>query len=322
MITRSDIAAHLERNIRTGFLLGRKDYTPLRSGFMGVRPSDGAFEDYADMGTVPWPVQNSGKQGAGGTHGETGAEKVGQAGAGGAITVIGAPEQAMRVYNVNWQVALGIEHDAIDDDRAGDLESWARSARTQFERHMDFLAFDMLNAGEGTTYGRGYDHLSFFNDSHFDPGAEYQTAQDNKFALTLSLDNFQTVKVAASKFRDDRGQPLGLNHNVLVVPPDLEYIGMQITKNPEAFDTANRERNPYSGSVGLLVAPGGWLDSTAWFLLDPSLPQKPMYMQERQAPELVIWDDESQGSGVRYFKWEARYIGFYGDWRTAAIGNT
>jgi phage major head subunit gpT-like protein len=323
MITRSDIAAHLERNIRTGFLLGRKDYTPMRSAFMGMRPSDGAFEDYADMGTTPWPRQNAGKQGAGGTHGETGAVKVGQAGAGGAITVIGAPEQAMRVYNVDWDVAIGIEHNAIDDDQAGDLEAWARGARVSFERHMDFIAFDMLNQGGATTtYGAAYDNLSFFNDAHVDPGAEYQTGQDNSFALALSLDNFQTVKVAASKFLDDRGQPLGLTHTVLIVPADLEYTAFQIASNPEAFDTADRERNPYANRVTAMTAPGAWLDSASWFVVDVSLPQKPLYMQERKAPELVIWDDESQGSGIRYYKWHARYNGFYGDWRLAAQGNT
>ena len=322
MITRSDIAAHLERNVRTGFLLGRKDYTPLRSAFMGVRPSDGAFEDYADMGTTPWPRQNAGKQGATGTHGETGAVKVGQAGAGGPIQVIGAPEQAMRVYNVNWEIAIGIEHNAIDDDQAGDLEGWARSARVNFERHMDFIAFDMLNAGAATTYGNGYDDLTFFNDTHIDPGAEFQTGQDNNFALALSLNNFETVKVAAAKFLDDRGQPLGLTHNILIVPADLERVAFNITANLQDQDTANRALNPYSSSMSMIVAPGAWLDSTAWFLIDPTLSQKPLYMQERQAPELVVVDDETQGSGVRYYIFRARYNGFYGDWRLAAMGNT
>ena len=61
MITRADIAAHLERGVRTGFLTGRQAYTPLRSAFVGNTTSDGAFESYTDMGNVPWPVQNAGK---------------------------------------------------------------------------------------------------------------------------------------------------------------------------------------------------------------------------------------------------------------------
>ncbi len=322
MITRKDIAAHLERNVRTGFVLGRQEYRPLRSAFTAEKPSTGGFEDYADMGAPPWPVKLAGTTGPGGRHSETDAEKVNAPDAGGVIEVIGGIEKAIRVYNVDWHIAIGIEHNAIDDDQAGDLESWARAAGSQFEKHKDFVCFDALNKGEGTTYGQGSDHLSFFNDSHIDPGAQYQTAQDNKYALALSLDNFETVKVASAKFLDDRGQPVGLDHRVLIVPPDLEYLAFQIAQNPQAYDTANREANAYAGRVTPLVAPGGWLDTTAWFLVDGSLPVKPINLQVRKNAELVMWDDEKTGSGVRYFKFHARYSAFYGDWRTCVEGNT
>ena len=58
MITRKDIAAHLEYGVRSGFLNGRKLYTPLRAPFVREVTSAGAFETYADMGDPPWPVQN------------------------------------------------------------------------------------------------------------------------------------------------------------------------------------------------------------------------------------------------------------------------
>lgn len=324
MITRQDIAAHLERQIRTGFFLGLRQYQPLRSAFVGVRPSDGAFESYADMGTPPWPIQNAGVQGPGGTDARTGLPVVNKMTAGQAVTVLGGQEKGIIVYNVDWEIVIGITHNSIDDDRAGDLEAWARGAGMNFEKHKDYLCFDALNDAEAVTnYGAGYDGLSFFNDSHVDPNAEYTTAQDNKYALSLSLDNFESVKVAASKFRDDRGQPVGLNHSLLIVPPDLERLAAQIAQNRDAYDTANREINPYAGSVRYIVAPGGWLDTTFWALLDVSQSAKPLYMQERKGPELIIWDNEKEGDGGhRYFKWHARYSVFYGDWRLAILGNT
>lgn len=322
MISRKDIAAHLERQVRTGFLAGTKGYTAMRSAFAQDVPSSAAFETYTDMGAPPWPVQNAGKQGAGGTDERTGAPIAGQITEGGPITVIGGEERALIVYNVDWEIAVGIYHNAIDDDQAGDLEQWARDAAVNFERHKDYQCFNALNSGEATTtYGAGYDGLSFFNDSHKDPGAEYQTTQDNKYALTLSLDNFETVKVAASKFKDGRGQPVGLTHNLLIYPPDLARTAAQIIKNEWAYDTGNREINPYVGLAGL-EAPGGWLDSTAWFLVDTNLSQKPLYLQQRKNPDLVMWDDETQGSGIRYFKWHARYNVFYGDWRLCVEGNS
>lgn len=324
MITRKDIAAHLERQVRTGFLLGGKGYTPLRASFAREVPSDGAFETYADMGTFPWPVQNAGKQGAGGTDGRTGAPAVGSVNSGQAITVIGGEEKSLIVYNVDWEIAVGITHNAINDDRAGDIEGWARGAAQNFERHKDYQCFKALNDGELTTnYGAGYDGLSFFNDSHKDPGAEYQTTQDNKYAVALSFDNFKTVRIAASKFLDGRGLPVGFNHNLLLVPPDLEYEAAQIVANPEVYGTTDRNKNPYAGKLQSMIVPGGWFDTTCWVLVDTSQIQKPINLQLRQEPQLVTWDDETQGDGgIRYYKWHARYNVFYGDWRLAILGNS
>lgn len=324
MINRSDIAAHLEKSIRTGFLVGVKDYNPLNTPFTREVPSDGSFETYADMGATPWPVQNTGKEGAAGTDAKLHAPKVNQMTGGVQLQILGGEEKAMIVYNVDWELGIGITHNAIDDDRIGDIEAWARSAGQNFKRHQDFLSFDALNNGAATTkYGPGYDGLSFFNASHVDKGALYTTVQSNVFTVALSLDNFESVKVASSKYKNSIGQPVGLNHNLLIIPPDLERIGAQITQNKEDYAVADRKINPYAGSNSYQVAPGGWLDATAWFLIDPSLPQKPLNLQMRKPPELKIVDDEfAPDGGTRFYKWHSRYAIFYGDWRLCTQGNT
>lgn len=324
MITRKDIAAHLEKVVRTGFLAGSKNYTPKRSPFCRDVPSDGAFEIYADMGAAPWPVANAGKAGLTGTDGRTQVPQNGQLNSGQQVTVLGGEEKGLIVYNRDWETVIGITHNAIDDDRGGDLEDWASGAGVRFEQHKDYMAFNALNTGEATTFiGACHDGLSLFNDSHVDPGAEYQTTQDNKYALALSYANYNTVKIAASKFLDSRGIPLGLNHSLLIYPPDLVDAAAQIVKNPMKAGAANLDVNAYAGMVAGLESPGGWLDATAWFLVDPTLPQKPLNLQVRKVPELVIWDDENAGDGgVRYFKWHARYEIFPGDWRLIIEGNS
>lgn len=322
MITRTDVAAQLEQKVKVGFLSGKKTYTPLRSAFVEEPPSDGAFETYADMGSAPWPVASDGQPGPGGVDPRSNAEKVGGLGEAQPIQVMGGNERSLLVYNQGFNSAIGITHDAINDNRVGSLDQWARQAGLRFEQHKDFLAFDALNNGAGTTYGNGYDGLPFFSASHVDKNAEYQTVQSNVFTNTLTLDSFETAKVAASKFFDDRGKPMGLNHTLLVVPPDLERRASQITMNREGYETPAREMNPYAGVVKMLVAPGGWLDSTSWFLLCINEINKPINLQLRQAPMLVVWDDHTQGNGIRYFKWIARYTPFFGDYRLCVQGNT
>ncbi len=321
MITRTDVLAHLEYQLRTGFLSGSKTYTPRRAPFVQETPSTGAFESYGDMGALPWPRQVSGQSG-GGTDQRTGAPIAGGLSDGGPVTLIGAQERSLIVYNDGFEITIGIYHDAINDNRVGNLEQWARSAGARYEMHKDYLAFDALNNGEAATkYGACYNGLSFFNDAHIDPGALYQTGQDNKLALALSFDNYKSAKIAAGKFLDDQGQPTGFSHDILIVAHDLEYEGVQITKNAQRYDTADRSINPYAGSQ-LVVAPGGWMDTTAWYLTVGDLPAKPLILQNRQGPTLYPWDDMTQGGGVRYYKWYARYKIAFADWRMAVQGNT
>lgn len=322
MITRTDVAAHLEQGMRVGFLNGMRNYQPLRSAFVDETPSDGAFETYADMGALPWPAQVNGQAPGSATDSRTGAPQVGGLHEGGPITVLGGNERAIVVYNRGWDIPIGIYHDAINDNRVGSLETWARNAGTQFERHKDYLAFNALNSGASTTYGNCYDGNVFFYASHSDPGAEYTTAQSNVNTSALSLDNFETVYVAACSYKDDRGQPSGIMPTLLVHSVNLQRTAAQITDNSEDYATGNRARNPYAGQITSLTAPGGWLDSTAWFLLVTTPGMRPLGLQVRQAPQLFFWDDHTQGGGIRYYKWYARYEIFYRDWRCGTQGNT
>lgn len=322
MITRTDVIAHLEYGMKSGFLKGQKAYTKLRAPFVREAPSSGAYEIYGDMGAVPWPRQNGGQPGSAAADATHGGASVGGLTEGGPITVLGGNERAVTVWNNDWQIPIGIYHNAIEDNRVGGLEEWARSAGQRFDQHMDYLCFNALNAGATTTYGNSYDGVTFFNASHADHNAEYTTAQSNVNTSALSLDNFETVYIAASKYLDDRGQPTGLIPDLLIVPTDLKRTGVQITGNSEAYDTGNREINPYAGGIKLLVAPGGWLDSTAWFVGVSGMVEKPITLQIRQQPQLAFWDDHTQGNGIRYYKWVSRYAVSYGDWRLMTQGQT
>lgn len=298
-IFRQDLGKQLEYGVKAGFLKGQKTYTPVRAAFVQETTSTGKFEEYSDVGTVPMPVDYDDMVQVRGTH-----------------------EVNLTITNKDYEITIGISHNAINDDRVGNMETWARQAGRNFEKHMDKLCFQALNAGDAATYGLVYDGKYLFSDTHADSGAEYTTAQDNLYSVTLSLDNFETVRVAGQNFKDGRGEYVGYDHNLLIVPPAYERIARNITGNTEAYDTANREQNVYAG---MLKAPltSPWLDSTSWFLVAADEIVKPIILQIRQAPQLVVWDDEKLGEGgVRYFKFHARYNVGYGDWRTALMGHS
>lgn len=324
MITRTDILAHLEYGVRTGFLTGQKDYNPVAIPFARVASSDGAFETYSDLGASPWPRQNGGQVGPQGLNAQNNAVVTGGLHEGGPTMIFGGNEHAIQVYNTPWDVAIGIYHTAIDDDKVGGVLEWANNAGRRFAEHKDYLCFNALTQGASLTsdYGNTFDQKALFSSTHTYPaGSEYTTSQTNVWTISLTPDNLETVEIGMGGLLDDRGQPISYTFDTLIVPVNYKRVAFNLSQNPNMYNTGNSELNPWNGT-NVIVAPGGWLDSTSWYLASTNRSTKPLLIQNRMEPTLVTWDDMSQGLGIRYMKWMARYTVAYADWRAIAQGNT
>jgi phage major head subunit gpT-like protein len=295
-----NVPNHLLVAARTGFLTAVKTESPQWSRIAQMITMDAKSIDLVDLGDSPMPTEAIGSS-----------------------EMQDYIEKKITIQPKNWEIVVSISHNAVMDDKTGTLESRVRGAGLNFNKHMNKLVFQALDAGDAATYGLCYDGKNFFANDHADPGADYQTAQDNLFGLALTIDNFETVKVATGMFMDDRGEYKGYMHDLLVVPPAYERIAAQICNNPDAYDTGNREANPYSGKVNYIVDPR--MASTAWALVASSEAIKPILLPMREQPNLqAAWFDPNHGKdgGDYMFKFYARYYVAFGDWRLAALGNT
>lgn len=293
-----NVPKHLVVGARTGFLTAM-GATPMPYQRVAMTLNmDAKAVDLVDLGAAPMPTKDLGQQ------------------------VQDYIERTVEVKPEDWSITVFISKNAIDDDQTGTLERKVRGAGVNFERHINKRVFEALNGGDGSTYGACYDGSDFFDNDHADAGADYQTNQDNEYALTLTQDNFETVYVAAQKFLDDRGEYVNYSFDLLTVPPDLERVAAQITGNPMAYDTANWEENPYSGRFSYVVSPE--LDTTAWHLIASNESIKPILVAMRKPPQLLdAWYDPNQPEGgYYYFKFHGRYEMYYTDWRLACQGNT
>jgi len=295
-----EVPSHLLVAAKTSFLAALPENPVSASApFVRVLPMGAKSVDLVDLGAAPMPVENKGR-----------------------ATVQQFVERKLLVTPKNWDITVSLSHNAMMDDQTATLETKARSAGENFPRHMDNMAFDALKNGDATTvYGAGYDGLSFFNDSHVDPGAAFATVQDNKFALAFSLANFKTVRAAGRVFKDDQGQTLDIVHNLIVAHPDYEYDIEQLIRNQETAGTANRDFNPYAGKMSAIYS--AQITSGQWFLLNGSQTAKPLILAMREQPNLqqAWFDPNGPDGGMYYFKFYARYNMFYGDWRLAVKGN-
>lgn len=291
---------HLLASAKSGFLAGTKETSLEWQRIASLLSMSAAAVDLVDLGAAPMPTESVGQN-----------------------VVKEFIEKTIEVKPTSWDLNLALSYNAVQDDQTGSLLTKARGAGANFQRHINNRVFKVLNAGDATTYGLCYDGQEFFDSDHSDDGAHYQTDQDNEYDLALSNDNFDTVKIAASKVKDDQGEYSGFNHNLLVIPPDLRKAANDICFNTEEAGTGNRDANPYSGKVNYIMSPE--LDSTAWVLVAESEVVKPMIVAMRQQPFLQsAWFDPDEGNegGYYHFKWYARYKVYYGDWRLAFLGNS
>jgi phage major head subunit gpT-like protein len=297
MPTSGNVPQHLVVGARTGFLTALKS-TPMPWQRIANQINMSARSiDLVDLGAAPMPTEDLTRQ------------------------VQDFIEKSMTIKPRDWSLLVYISKNAVSDDQTGTLERKVRAAGENFQRHLNQRVFKRLNDGD-VAGNVSYDGQTFFSAAHVDKGASYVTAQDNQYALALSLDNFETVYVAAQDFRNDQGETTDYVYDTLIVPPALERVAAQITGNPTAYDTANRESNPYSGRVTPLV--NNQLDSTAWILTASGESVKPMIVAMREQPHLQeYWFDPLAADGGRYyFKYFARYEIWYGDWRAAILGNS
>ena len=299
MTISGNVPEHLVVGARTNFLAAMPKIQLPWQKITSTINLDAKSIELVDIGAAPMPVESKGK-----------------------TEVQDFIEKALAINSKPWEITIGLSYNALKDDLTGNLDRKARSAAENFQRHINNLAFKTLNGGDGSTYGLCYDGLNFFSNSHVDKGADYQTVQDNLYGLALTLDNFETVKVAADNFLDDRGEAMGLDYSLLVVSPTLRRTAAQICGNANAYDTANHEINPYAGITDYIVS--AKLDTTGWVLVAASENVKPLILAMREQPSLqsAWFDPKGADGGMHYFKYYARYNIFYGDWRTAIMGNS
>lgn len=296
-----DAPKHLVTGARTGFLQSyrQRGDNAAYLQFTQLLSMGNQSIEMVDLGAAPMPVEQTGK--------------------GVSQSWI---EKSLTVTPKDWEIVIPIEQNLIDDDATATIESRFRSAGVNFAKHLNKLAFQVLNGGDGTTYGLCYDGQEFFDSDHADDGADYQTDQDNEYDLSLTYDNFETVRTAARKFYDDRGEPVDYAFDLLITSVELEREAKNITMATMNPDTADNEINVYRDSVKPPLS-SPYFDSAAWVLVASSEEVKPLILAMRKQPELEVWKDrQAAHGGIWYFKWHARYNMFYGDWRLAILGNS
>lgn len=195
------------------------------------------------------------------------------------------PGLSIRYDHVDYTLAVGFSHQFIRDgkmniwnDRSSDMGYSGRQTE-------EVLHADQFNNGFVTNI---YDGVPFFSASHpmIRGGGAAGQVQSNVLASpsTLSVTSYRDMLTLARLLFDETGvRRIQLDMKMLVVPPQLEFVGEEITKSAGRPDTANRVDNVTRGKTTCEV----WdylLNPKFWYLgAEKSQHKVKSYQRERFA---------------------------------------
>ena len=255
--------------LSTKYEEGYKMPAPWASQVAMFEPSDTELETYGWMDRIPKMRQWLGPR-----------------------IVNNAPTRSRSIVNLDWELTESIPRNKFLDDKLGMYSGIAKNMGWQAAKLHDQQLAALIMAGHTTT---GFDGLPFFSASHLtnidDAGS---AVQSNLLSLALTPANYGAARAKMRSWNGRDGQPLGSRGTLLVVPPSLEEMALQILTAdsiaPQLIGGATQvgaNTNIYKNTAKHIVIDELESEPTAWYLLDNDGIVKPFVVQERQAPNFV-----------------------------------
>jgi phage major head subunit gpT-like protein len=179
--------------------------------------------------------------------------------------------EGFRIENHKYANGLELDGDDLEDDSLGLYAPKIQMMAVEGVRFQWRLLRDLLNSAFTAL---SYDGVAFCSNSHPNHG----NTQDNLTDELLDEAALRGADERLAAMEDEEGNPLDLNATHLIVGTDLKWTAKDIL---ERAVKANGETNVTNGLCELIVMPG--LTAKYWFLMDLSLPVKPLILQTKRA---------------------------------------
>ena len=225
------------------------------------------------------------------------------------------------IRNYEFATGIQVERRLVDDDQYNQIRRRASSMTDSFNTTIETDAANVfINAFTDSGTNRmgastnGADGVALLSAAHPYSPADTNNTQSNEGTLALTIDNLDTTRQAMRNFTDDAGQLMGVNPNMLLVPPELERTATQIVSERALYEpgSAQFDVNMFSGRFQPVV----WdrlTDSNAWFLIDSTMMKQHLIWQWRIRPEFSEAED-FDGLTAK-FRGYMRYGIGWTDWR-------
>jgi phage major head subunit gpT-like protein len=222
-----------------------------------------------------------------------------------------------------WEASIAVERRALEDEQYDMIRMRVQDLALEAARHREQLVINALLAN-----GVGYDGKPLFSTNHEEGESGIQS---NLISGALSTETLQDAIAQMMSIKDDRGRPMGIMPDTLLVGPALQWLAMELLESPVVVQVSTSAsytpyRNVLQGKLRLIVSPYiSGSDAQKWFLLDTSRAVRAVILQERRdVPlEFAALDRPTHESVFMrdkvFYGVRARYGVGYGLWQTALM---
>ena len=243
-----------------------------------------------------------------------------------------AIQKVYTLTDAEWKAYMSIDRKAIEDDQYNEITIAASAMGEEPIRHQNELIFTSLATG---FVNNCYDGTTFFSSSHSEGSSG---TQSNVTSSPLSDSALQVARASMTSVVDDKGKPMHVRPDTLVVGPSKEYQAMNLMNSEVVVHlpgdgTAGSGANAYTnfgnfwkGKAKVLVNPylvGAYADY--WFYLDTSRRVKPLILQTRSDVPITfetdMLDPKARMKGKFMIGPRGRYQAGYSLWQLAYGSN-
>lgn len=217
-----------------------------------------------------------------------------------------------------YENSIEVDKEDVDDDQLGMYRRQINARTSAYTRKRRSQVFDILeNANTASDPYTSYDGAALISDNHSRPfGAD----QSNKTSNGLTKANIDTAYKDMMQLEDDNGERIGIRPDTLIVGPQLRSTAKDILE--KELDNGG-ETNRLAGSLDLIVTP--YLTTNNWFLLDTTIPLKPIIVMDKiRLTSQSITDPDSEYvimNHAYFYGLEARWGRRAAFWQSIYGGN-
>ena len=228
----------------------------------------------------------------------------------------GLLEHDYSIKNKTWEASIAVDRAALEDDQYGQIKLRVQSLAEETKWHQDELVYTLLAAGFADTLGVCYDGQYFFDDDHSEGDSG---TQSNVGSSSLDIDSLKATFIAMMKFKDDKGKPMGIIPDTLIIPADLQWTAQELILSVYGKDWIGQDNVMSKAGLSIIVSPY-LTDTNDWILACTKRIVKPVIFQNRIPVEFDALEGNSENGFMRdqyVYGVRARYNVGYGLWQMA-----